>query len=204
MYLPKRTVRVVKIGVIAGDPHIAVDAPEHLPESRKSDLPIGPFVKFPTVNVIGETALIVHKHPDPAVGFNGDERHLVGDDGALGADRTQRNEAILPVTVHADPFIGPDPEIALRIFNNRINEIGVKAHFRHSVHLERISVIAVQALVGSDPDEAPGVLHDGADSVIGEAVVVLGQVGEFVTPNPDGEQQSEQRQRHKKRADHAT
>ena len=141
-------------------------------------------MKFPTVNVIGETALIVHKHPDPAVGFNGDERHLVGDDGALGADRTQRNEAILPVTVHADPFIGPDPEIALRIFNNRINEIGVKAHFRHSVHLERISVIAVQALVGSDPDEAPGVLHDGADSVIGEAVVVLGQVGEFVTPNP--------------------
>lgn len=195
---------MVKVGVIAGDPHIAVDAPEHPPESRKSDLPIGPFVELPTVNVIGKTALIVHEHPDPAIGLEGDECHLVGDDGALGADRTQGDEAVLPVTVHADPLVGPDPEIALRIFDDRIDEIGVEAHFRHSVHLERISVIAVQPLVGSDPDEAPGVLHDGADSVIGEAVVVLGQVGEFVTPNPDGEQQSEQRQRHKKRADHAT
>ena len=42
-----------------------------------------------------------------------------------------------------------------------------------------------------------GALHDGADTVIGQAGVVLGQVSKSAAPHPDGEQQSEQRQRQK-------
>ena len=97
---------------------------------------------------------------------NVDECHLVADDSPLVADHREWHEHVLLVIIAGDSAVGSDPDIAFPVLLNAEDVIRRQSQILPVIHLEGCSVITVNALSRTYPDEAPGILVDLVDAVV--------------------------------------
>ena len=83
------------------------------------------------------------------------------------------------------PGVGGDPQIAVIVLHQVLQKVGAQAAGVVGVvfvYDEGVAVIAIEAVPGGKPHEAPPVLQNGNDIALREAIVG-GEVGEFEVPH---------------------
>ena len=84
------------------------------------------------------------------------------------------------------PGAGGNPQISFVVLHQILEEVGAQAARVVRVvlvHDEGVTVIAIEAVSGGKPHEAPAILQNGNDIALRQAIVG-GEVGEFEVPHP--------------------
>lgn len=171
---------MVEGGMIAGEPHAAVTGDEHLSESGNSKTVITYVVKVGIFRVISKYALIVYEHPHLPITIRGDEGHLVADGFPTVACAGERFKAVEDIVVAAHTIVSANPDIPVTVFGETVDVVGRESEIGGREYIETPPVVAIKPMICSNPDKAPRILHDAAHSVVGQAAVRSGQVGEFI------------------------
>lgn len=138
------------------------------------------MVEMGIFRIVGEDSLSVHQHPDTSVLVLGDEGDFVADGLPAVARAGYGFEAVEDIVVAGDAAVGADPDVAVAVLCEAMDEVRGEPEVRSGEDIEALPVVAVEPMIGPDPDKSLRILHDAAHPVVGQSAVGGAESGELV------------------------
>jgi hypothetical protein len=89
---------------------------------------------------------------------------------------TQETETFCTRVEAVKAFLGADPDDAVRVFEQRVDEIAADAGAVVGVvpeDLERVPVKTVEPVLGAEPEKSPSILQTANNGIVGKAILHL-------------------------------